>query len=194
MTSLTDRDPRTGRTAERPDEQRQNEANLGTLQLGYLGKPHGLAGELRLVLHNPDSEALDTLEQLILERDSQRQEFPLLSVRGSAKAHLVRLGGIDSREAAEAWKGATVLARRSEMPPLEEGEYYLSDLLGARVEGPEGFHGEVIDLAIHPTVDSLIIRSSDGRRLEQPLLEPWLEFVDAQQGVVRLRSLDGLIE
>ena len=193
MTSLTEREA-TAAPGHPSGHAPESEGELGTLELGYIGKAHGLAGEMRLVLHNPHSEAPDTIDHLILKRDTVRQEFELVSIRGSSKAYLVRLRGVESREAADSWKGATVYALRSELPELEPDEYYLSDLLGARVEGPDGFVGEVIDLVIHPTVDCIVIKEQNGRRLEQPLLDPWVESVEVQKRLVRLRSLDGLIE
>jgi hypothetical protein len=46
---------------------------------------------------------------------------------------------------------------------------------------------------VHPTVDSLVIRTDGGERLQQPLLEPFVERIDVDAGEVVLRSRAGLI-
>ncbi len=164
------------------------------LEIGYLGKPHGLRGELRLTLHNPEGDALDCVERLVVRLRGQFEELELEAIRGGTNAPLVAFTGVESRDDAERLKGATVFVHRADLPPLEPGEYYLSDLVGAKVVGPDGEIGEVVELALYPTVDSVVIKGPEGQRLEQPLVEPWLESVDTTAKLIRLRSLDGLIE
>jgi hypothetical protein len=43
-------------------------------------------------------------------------------------------------------------------------------------------------------VDALLIRTPDGRTLEQPLVPDWIERVSVEERVVELRSLEGLLE
>lgn len=164
------------------------------LEIGYLGKPHGLRGELRLTLHNPTGDALDCVERLVVRQRGRFEELRLEAIRGGSSPALVAFEGLDSRNDADRLRGATVFAYRADLPPLEAGEYYLSDLVGATVVGPEGEVGKVVELALYPTVDSVVIRSAEGKRLEQPLVEPWLEGVDIATKTIRLSSLDGLIE
>lgn len=164
------------------------------LEIGYIGKAHGLRGELRLTLHNSESDALDCTDRLVVKQQGVQQLLTLTSVRGGTNPVLVCFEGVESRDGAEQLKGATAFVLRCDMPPLEAGEYYLSDLVGAQVVGPAGDVGVVTELALYPTVDSLVIADPTGKRLEQPLVEPWVESVDARAKVIRLRSLDGIIE
>jgi hypothetical protein len=46
----------------------------------------------------------------------------------------------------------------------------------------------------YPSVDAVVIETPEGRRLTQPLSEPWLERVDVAAGRVHLSSIDGLID
>ncbi len=164
------------------------------LEIGYIGKAHGLRGELRLTLHNPDGDALDCVERLVVRQQGVQQMLTLTSIRGGTNPVLVCFEGIESRDAAERLKGATAFVFRSDLPPLEPGEYYLSDLVGAKVVGPDGEVGVVTELALYPTVDSLVIVDAAGKRFEQPLVEAWIESVDATSRVIRLRSVEGLID
>jgi hypothetical protein len=45
-----------------------------------------------------------------------------------------------------------------------------------------------------PSVDTAVIRTPDGRSVEQPLVEAWLDEVDLEARVVRLSSRDGLVD
>jgi 16S rRNA processing protein RimM len=106
---------------------------------------------------------------------------------------LLRLSGVHDRDAAEALRGLTVCVPRERLPPPEEGEYYLCDLVGATVRTPSKIIGQVTEVRVHPSVDTLVIRAPDGKLLEQVIAEPWVQSVDIEAKVVELSSEDGLI-
>jgi 16S rRNA processing protein RimM len=166
---------------------------LKTLEIGFVERAHGLRGELRVRLHFIGSDALDDAERLTLCKGQRRQEFEIVAQRRAAAAYLVQLTGVASREEAEKWRGATVEVERAALPPLEPGEYYLADLVGATVRDAEGEIGVVTDIAMHPTVDSVLITTPAGLVLEQPLVDAWLLSVDTAAQVIVLKSRDGLI-
>jgi 16S rRNA processing protein RimM len=45
---------------------------------------------------------------------------------------------LEDRDSAELWRGRYLLAPFSELPPLDENEVYLHDLVGMRAESPQG--------------------------------------------------------
>src|SRR5262249_7290243 len=115
--------------------------------------------------------------------------------RPTPKGVLLSLGGVHDRTAAESLQGWHVSVERAALPPLEEGEYYLCDLVGAEVLGPGGARlGRVVDLRIYPSIDALLIERAEGGFAEQPLVEPWLEGVDVAARQVVLSSTDGWLE
>lgn len=114
--------------------------------------------------------------------------------RLTPKGVLMQLAGITDRDAAEARRGRTVLVKRDVLPKLTDGEYYLCDLVGLEVYSPEGHVGTVIDVQMYPSVDSMTIETPSGGTLEQPLLDEWIQKVDAAAGRITLASLDGAIE
>jgi len=163
------------------------------LEVGRVSKAHGITGELRIVPHWESSDALEQVDEVWLTLDGKRTSHSVERARAVPKGYLVKLRGVDDRNAAEALQGATVSVARSALSPLEPGEYYLVDLIGAKVLGPEGEIGEVTGIASHPTVDVIVVRLADGRTVEQPLSEPWLASVDVSARQVILSSLDGLM-
>ena len=163
------------------------------LEIGRVSKAHGITGELRIVPHWESSDALEQVSEIWLTLQGQRTAYAVERARAVPRAYLVKLRGVDDRNAAEALHGATVSVPRSVLPPLEPGEYYLIDLIGAKVMGPEGEIGEVTGIVSHPTVDVIVLRLADGTSAEQPLSEPWLSSVDIAARQVILNSLDGLM-
>ena len=51
---------------------------------------------------------------------------------------VAKLGGLESREQAQALRGEEVQVRRDALPAVEEGHYYLDDLIGLEVVNGQG--------------------------------------------------------
>jgi 16S rRNA processing protein RimM len=153
---------------------------------------HGLAGLVKVELHWGQSTAISSAERAVLELASgERRELAIERATGAAKSLLVKFEGVEDRDAAAALAGARVLVARA---PLAEGEMYLVDLVGAEVIAPDGPVGRVVEVRVNPSVDSLLIESADGRRLEQPLAPSFIARLDAGARRVYLANRDGLFE
>lgn len=163
------------------------------MPLAEVARPHGIRGELRLKLYNRDSDLLLTLDQVVLQHaDGERNLVDVIEARRANDAMLVRLGGCDDRDHAEELRGAQILAPRDVFPALDEGEFYVCDIVGARVVAPDGEVGAVEDILSYPTCDALAIRTPKGDRLELPLVEGVVDEVDVAGGLVRVATRDPL--
>lgn len=156
-------------------------------------KPHGVRGALKVRPHFEGSDSLLSVESVWLAVGQAERAYRVVSARRANRFVLLTLEGVGDMDTAESLRGSRVLVSRAELPELAEDEFYLSDLVGARVEAPSGEVGDVVEVRVHPSVDSLVIRTPDGKLLEQPLSEPWLESVDVDGACVRLSTTDGLI-
>jgi 16S rRNA processing protein RimM len=163
------------------------------LEIGRIGSPHGLSGEVRVMLHFAASEALESAHSVFVVTKDGARELAISGVRPHGRAVLLMLEGVSDRNAAEALRGARLEMDRSALPALAEGEYYLVDLIGATLTGPDGPVGEVTGIASHPSIASVEVRLRDGRQAEQLLAAPWVARVDAEAGVIELANLDGLV-
>jgi len=168
---------------------------LKTLELGRIVKPHGLGGEIKLVLHWTGSDALGRVSRVVARRpDEPERVLEVQAVRGSPASLVVKFAGIDDREQAEALRGATVSVERAELGTLGPNEFYLADLVGARVLVGERLLGTVVAVRPYPSVDVMVIETDGGKLVEQPLVDHFLEEVDVARGRVRLSSAEGLFE
>ncbi len=117
--------------------------------------------------------------------------------RRADDAILMKLHGVDDRDRADELRGALVCVQRESFPPLDEGEFYVCDVEGARVSmrrGEPRALGTVRELRNYPSVDVLVVV---GERRREGLGGP------ARRGVRRagrrgaaarssLKTLDGL--
>jgi 16S rRNA processing protein RimM len=162
--------------------------------LAEVARPHGIAGEIRLKVYNLDSDLLLRRPKVSLHLvDGVVREAAITAAREVDKALLVRLAGVDDRDAVEALRGAILSVARDALPPPEEGEFYAHDVEGAAavLAGGEPV-GRVTGLASYPTCDVLLVERPGGKVLEVPLLPAYIARVDVARGVVEIVTLDGL--
>lgn len=160
--------------------------------LGAVTRPHGIRGELKVKVFNPDSSLLASQRtvRMVMPDDSVR-EVTVRQRREVPGGLIVRLEGVDDRDAAEALRGARFEVSRSELGPTEEGEYFVVDLVGCRAMVGDETIGEVVDVIEYPTCEALVIQRPDGR-VEIPMLEVYVGEVDVAGRRIEIKSLEGL--
>jgi 16S rRNA processing protein RimM len=150
-------------------------------------------GEVRLKVYNSDSDLLlEQAEVLVRRAKGAESTMELESIRGATPGFfLAKFRGVDDRDAADELRGAVICVERTAFPELEEGEFYVCDIIGARLVGPDGDIGTVRDFVSYPSADVLVVSigGSNGaaRTVELPLVDDFIENVDAGAGRVVLR-------
>lgn len=164
--------------------------------LGSVGAPHGLNGELRVKLHNPSSDFLEDCRQIWLRVDgdegSARRALVRSCRRSGADYVLLGLDGVDDRDAAAALRGAELCVPRAALPPLEDGEYYLIDLIGMRVVLADGSEVGTVEQAIEYPASQVLRVAAREDAFELPMREPYLVEVRLAERVIVAAELDDL--
>lgn len=166
---------------------------MSWIELGVIARPHGVRGEMRVHVFNPESTLLEELAEAFLlgEEGEEPSLVEVESTRRGPKALLMRLAGVDSREEAERLRGYRLCVPRGALPELEEGEYYHADLIGLEAfEGSESL-GSVVEVIDYPSAECLKIKRPGGY-IEVPMLPQWLERVDFEAGTVHLKGLSDI--
>ena len=131
------------------------------IALAAVAGAHGVKGEVRLKLFSDTVESLSRQQKLYVGGAERR----LLGIRDSGKTAVARFEGIADRSAAEALRGSLVEVDRSQLPPLEDGEYYHADLIGLpAVDGQGARIGTVVAVENYGAGDLLEIEMQDGKR------------------------------
>ena len=163
------------------------------IELGVIAKPHGVTGEIRVHLFNPESKLLEELAEVFLigEEDEEPALVEIVSTRKGPKVLLMRLAGVSSREDVDALRGYALCVPREALPAIGEGEYYHADLIGLQAFVGDEAVGEVTDVIDYPSAECLKIERPGGY-IEVPMLERWLERVDVEAGRVILHDLSDI--
>jgi 16S rRNA processing protein RimM len=175
------------------------------LMVGKVVAAQGLRGELRVVPRSDFPERFTAPGPRWL-RLKQMEPRPVNLEAGrqlpGKELFVVRLAGIDSREAAEALVGQELLVRGDDRPELAEGEFHLSDLVGlqVRMEADGRSIGTVVDL-LSAGNDLLEVElkaegpgEGQGRRVLVPFVEAIVPTVNLSEGWLGLTPPPGLLD
>ena len=113
--------------------------------MGRVVAPYGVFGWLKVL---PDTEAIDGLfdyDTWWLGKDDNWREMVVETAKIHNDVIVVKLEGIDDRDAAFACKGKQIAVPRAQLPEPEENEYYWSDLIGLHVKNLQGVDFGVIE-------------------------------------------------
>lgn len=203
---------RTAGSTSSTDAERRSPTRAAGVPLGRVVGAHGLRGELRVRAAVEDPAALERVTRVWLTRDEAERgpsarapggererggdEVELLRVRPGREGELrVTLRGVESRDAALALRGATLLARAEELAPLAPGEFYQYELVGCRVEDAEGREiGVVRGIWETGAPDVLVIEDARGREQLVPMAEPLLRSVSLEERCIRIEIPPGLLD
>ena len=90
-----------------------------------VGKPHGLDGSFHIDAPLEEGETVKIGER----------EYTVAERKGSDAKPIIRLEGIDDRDAAEALRGQRLSTTSDQRPATGEGEWLIDDLIGCKIEG-----------------------------------------------------------
>ncbi len=128
--------------------------------MGRIVAPYGVFGWLKVV---PDTEAFDGLFDYDTWWLGKGDDWRELLVE-TAKVHndvlVVKLKGIDDRDAAMACKGKQIAVPRSQLPEAEDDAYYWSDLIGLRVKNKQAVDfGLIVDVFETGANDVIVVQA-----------------------------------
>lgn len=136
-----------------------------------IGAAHGVRGEMALISLSGETAHLRYICDVELRfATGSARRARVASVREGGSKTIVRLDGVDTREAARALTGCEVWVAREAATPLQKDEFYLADLCGADVFQNGRQVGVLAGVLPGGQSDLLEIRSESGARFMVPFM------------------------
>jgi len=164
-------------------------------QLGYIIKPHGLKGELKLFIDADQPENYQNLESFFVLKEHQMVPFfvEYLSIKGATG--ICALEEIVSIEDASLLKGLPIYLPLTMLPELSDSEFYLHELEHCQLYDQHNqCIGEVKDLVEAGPQILLTVYDSENRELLIPYNKELLISFNKEEKKLYLEIPDGLIE
>ena len=152
--------------------------------IGRVGAAHGIRGELRIIPLTDFPERFAALREVMVGDELLHIE----SVKPQGKNFLMQFREYAVREDAQRLTGRLLTVARAEAAPLDEGEYYVFDIVGLTVYDEENNElGTVENVLRTGSNDVYAVRSEDGREILIPALRKVVRTIDVPNGRMTVR-------
>ena len=129
--------------------------------VGKLGSTYGIRGWLRIYSSTEQAESIFDYQPWFLKIKGLWQPTELENWRHHNHELIVKLKGVDDREAAQILANVEIGVDLSVFPILEEGDYYWHDLIGCAVVNLEGYAmGTVTEMMETGSNDVLVVKAN----------------------------------
>ena len=131
------------------------------IPIGFLLKAHGLKGELKVFIYNDESETLVKGLNIWLKLENSFKSFLVENIRGYKK-NIIKLENLNDRDEANKLLKEKIYVSRSDFPSLNDGEFYLNDLIGFNIYDTENISfGILVDVMCVPNQEILVIKYNE---------------------------------
>lgn len=143
------------------------------ITIAQILKPQGIRGEIKVkcLLDSPN----DIKKYKNIEIDGN--SYQILAVRTDSNAGYLNLSGVYDRDSAEKLRGKYLEVSRENAPALEEGVYYIVDILGSDLYTDNGKNiGKIVDIYTAST-DVYVIQQGE-KKLSFPKVDGLILDID----------------
>jgi 16S rRNA processing protein RimM len=163
------------------------------LKIGSIISTHALKGEVKVYPTTEDVRRYDDLDRVYIDGRFGKECLRVERVRYFKNLVIVKFCDLDRIEDVERLKGAELLIPREDAIELEEGEYFIPDLLGLKVTTDDGRELGVIRDVIETGANNVYdVRGEEGKGILIPAIPDCILDVNLEEGTMLVHLLPGL--
>lgn len=164
------------------------------ISIGKIVKTHGVAGAIKAIAYTGDPERFLSLKTVYFQLKDGIQGFIIEEATILGDATLLKLKGIDNREAARNMVRQEVLVPESEQVDLPDDMFFVHDLLGLKVfDNNSVFLGVLEDVLSGAGSDIYVIRH-DEQELLLPAVSEFIREIDLEERRMVVELIDGMLD
>ncbi len=163
------------------------------LECGRIINTHGTSGGMKAESWCDDPEIMASLKKVYFFRSGNYVPAAVKRSAVQKRFVLLWLEGIVDFDSAEALKGTVLYADRDDMP-LDEGDYFIADLIGLPVIDADNGHvyGTVSEVFNTGASDIYTVKTPDGERMI-PAVDEFVIRIDVENGIY-VRTIEGMFD
>lgn len=177
----------------RRSRSRRESGSEERVAVGRVLRPHGVRGELKVEVWSDVDGRFDAGNELFLNLQGRSRRIRIESVRPERGHLLVRISGIDDRDAAEEARNARFEVDASDVPEPPEGFYYHFQLVGCACHEEEAGELGTVAEVVEDGGGFLLRAEKDGQSVLIPFVDAFLSNVDVVGRRIDLKLPDGLL-
>lgn len=165
------------------------------LKVGVITSTHGLKGEVKVYPTTDDLQRFSYLKECFLDTGSQRLPMEVEGCKFFKNQAILKFKGYDKIEDVENFRQCGLWVDREHAVPLEEGEFYIADIINAKVYEEDGnYLGILTDVLETGANDVYAVKLENGKELLIPAIPQCIIEVDVEAPKLIVRLMKGMLE
>ena len=161
--------------------------------VGTITTPHGVKGEVKVYPSTDDVRRFKKLKEVYLDTGKEKVLLHPESVKFFKQFVILKFKEFNSMNEVEGLRQKNLLVDRKNAVKLEEGEYFIADLIGLTVYRENGeVLGELTDVLQTGANDVYAVKKSDGKEILLPAIKDCIKEVDIENGTMHVYVMPGL--
>ncbi len=171
-------------------------------RVGVISSTHGLKGEVKVFPTTDDVKRFDYLKDVILVSNKEKLNLEVANARYFKNMVIVKFKGIDDINDIEKYKGAELYVTRENALPLEEGEYYIADLLNCKVyDKNNALIGVLSEVLTSSANDVYVVKITEEsaeiykneKEVLIPYVDEYVENINVEEKIVNVKNINRLL-
>jgi 16S rRNA processing protein RimM len=154
--------------------------------VGRVSGLYGVNGWVKVFSHTQQRSDIIGYGTLYLRVHDEWQAFEVEDGRAHGRGVVLKFAGYEDRDAAAGLLQLDIAVRREQLPALDPGEYYWTDLQGMRVVGLSGAELGVVERLMETGANDVMVVTGERERLIPYIIDSVVTDIDQDNGVIRV--------
>lgn len=164
-------------------------------RVGVIANTHGIRGEVKVYPTTDDINRFKKLKKCILDTGKEYIDLNVESVKFFKNMVILKFKEYNNINDIECYKGKDILVSRDNAVKLEKGEYYIADILGAKVILEDGSEfGVLEDVMQTGANDVYVVKTLDNKEVLLPKIDECIKKLDIENKIVTVHIMKGLLD
>ena len=180
------------------------------IKIGKIVNAVALRGEVKVYHYSDYKERFEELDEILVERNAARnytvEGYAIEGVRYQKDMAILKLKGVNDRNAAEALKDCDVYITEADLRELPEDTFYIRDLIGCHVinesdkseavgeESTASDIGVITDVLQNSAQDIYQVKTKSGKEVLIPAVSEFVKEINIDEKIVRVSLIPGFID
>ncbi len=169
------------------------------LRVGVISSTHGIRGEVKVYPTTDDVRRFDMLKEAIIQQKTKGGvkdiSVEVIGAKYFKNMVILKFKGYDTIESVEPFRQCDLCVTRENAVPLEEDEYFITDLLGLQVVTEDGtILGELTDVLQTGANDVYEVTTLEGKEILLPVIDECVLDISLEERKCVVRLMPGLLD
>ena len=166
------------------------------LEIGQIVNTFGIKGFVKVKPFTENTKKrFDNLKTVYIKKKNTRKEYEIEEVKYHKEMVLIKSKTIDTIEEAESLRNSYLVIDRENEKPLEEGTYYIVDMIGLEVFTDEGKKLGILEdvYSSNLSCDLYVVKDELGKTITLPAIEDVILDIDMEKRKMTVHLVKGLV-